>query len=236
MIDDTLLEGEEKMDKAVQVAHDDLAVIRTGRANPAMFDKIVVDYYGAPTPVNQLASFHVPEPRMAIITPYDKGSLAAIERAIRDSDLGVNPTNDGTIIRVVFPQLTEERRRDLIKVARSKAEDARISIRNIRRHAKDALDKLQKDGEAGEDDVRRAEKELEETTARYVATVDELLKTQGSRAARGLVAAQASAGCRRRSGRKPSVGRAEAARVRGRARARGARAGSIAARGGTCHR
>jgi ribosome recycling factor len=176
VIDDTLLECEEKMDKAVQVARDDLGGIRTGRANPSMFSKIIADYYGAPTPVNQLASFHVPEPRMAIITPYDKGALAAIERAIRDSDLGVNPTNDGNIIRVVFPQLTEERRRDLIKVARSKAEDARISIRNIRRHAKDALDKLQKDGEAGEDDVRRAEKELEETTSRYVTSVDDLLK------------------------------------------------------------
>ena len=178
MIDETLLEADDKMEKAVHVARDDMGSIRTGRANPSMFGKILADYYGAPTPVNQLASFQVPEPRMAIITPYDKGALAAIERAIRDSDLGVNPTNDGTIIRVVFPQLTEERRRDLIKVARAKAEDARISIRNIRRHAKDALDKLQKDGEAGEDDVRRAEKELEETTSRYVATVDEILKTK----------------------------------------------------------
>jgi ribosome recycling factor len=178
VIDDTLLECEEKMDKAVHVARDDMGSIRTGRANPSMFSKIGADYYGAPTPVNQLASFQVPEPRMAIITPYDKGALAAIERAIRDSDLGVNPTNDGTIIRVVFPQLTEERRRDLIKVARSKAEDARIAIRNIRRHAKDALDKLQKDGEAGEDDVRRAEKELEETTSRYVSTVDDILRTK----------------------------------------------------------
>jgi ribosome recycling factor len=178
VIDDTLLECEEKMDKAVHVAREDMGSIRTGRANPSMFNKIVVDYYGSPTPVNQLASFQVPEPRMAIITPYDKGSLASIERAIRDSDLGVNPTNDGTIIRVVFPQLTEERRRDMIKVARGKAEDAKISIRNIRRHAKDSLDKLAKDGETGEDDVRRAEKELEETTARYVATVDELLRTK----------------------------------------------------------
>jgi ribosome recycling factor len=117
---------------------------------------------------------------MAIITPYDKGALAAIERAIRDSDLGVNPTNDGTIIRVVFPQLTEERRRDLIKVARSKAEDARIAIRNIRRHAKDALDKLQKDGEAGEDDVRRAEKELDDLTAQHVNAIDDAVKNKES--------------------------------------------------------
>jgi ribosome recycling factor len=176
VIDDTLLEAEEKMTKAVEVAKEDFAGIRTGRAHPAMFSKILVDYYGAPTPVNQLASFHVPEPRMAIITPYDKSSLAAVERAIRNSDLGVNPANDGTIIRVVFPQLTEERRREYIKVARHKAEEARVSIRNVRRHAKDALDKLARDGSAGEDEVVRAEKELEKVTHRYVENIDELLK------------------------------------------------------------
>ena len=180
MIDDTLLEGEEKMVKAVVVAKDDLAIIRTGRANPSMFAKVLVDYYGTKTPVNQLASFHLPEPRMAIVTPYDKSTLAAVERAIRDSDLGVNPTNDGTIIRVVFPQLTEERRREMIKLAHTKAEDARISIRSVRRHAKTSLDKLVKDGDVGEDDVRRAEKELEETTSRYVALVDDLLRSKES--------------------------------------------------------
>jgi ribosome recycling factor len=141
-----------------------------------MFAKVLVDYYGSPTPVVQLASFHVPEPRMAIITPYDKSSLGAVERAIRDSDLGVNPTNDGTIIRVVFPQLTEERRREMIKVAHHKAEEARVAVRNIRRHAKSALDRLHKDGEAGEDDVRRAERELEDITHRYVGSIDELVK------------------------------------------------------------
>ena len=176
MIDDTLLEAAEKMDKALAVTRDDLAAVRTGRASPQMFAKLVVDYYGATTPINQLASMTVPEPRMAMVSPYDKSSLGSIERAIRDSDLGVNPTNDGSIIRVVFPQLTEERRRDLVKVARHKAEDGRISIRNIRRHAKDALERLGKDGEVGEDDVRRAEKELEETTHRYVAQVDEALR------------------------------------------------------------
>lgn len=176
MIDDTLLEAEEKMEKAVSVAKDDFAGIRTGRAHPAMFNKIVVDYYGSPTPVNQLASFQVPEARMAVISPYDKGSLGAIERAIRDSDLGVNPTNDGSIIRVSFPQLTEERRRDFIKVARSKAEDSRVSVRNIRRHAKEELDRIARDGEAGEDEARRAEKELDEVTHRYVAQIDELLR------------------------------------------------------------
>src|ERR687890_1876029 len=164
------------MEKAVSVAKDDFGSIRTGRATPQMFNKIVVDYYGAMTPVNQLASFAVPEPRMAIVQPYDKGSLGAIETAIRNSDLGVNPTNDGTIIRIVFPQLSQERRKDLIKVAKSKAEDAKISIRNIRRKAKDELDRLVKDGETGEDEVVRAEKELDKTTAQYVANVDELLK------------------------------------------------------------
>jgi len=139
-----------------------------------------VDYYGAMTPVNQLASFAVPEARMAIVTPYDKGSLGSIEKAIRDSDLGVNPTNDGTIIRIVMPQLTEERRKEYIKVARHKAEDARVSIRNVRRHTKESLDKLAKDGDAGEDEVHRAEKQLEEVTHRYVAQVDELLKHKES--------------------------------------------------------
>jgi ribosome recycling factor len=176
VIDETMLEAEEKMDKAVHVVREDLAGVRTGRATPQMFQKIVVDYYGSPTPVNQLASFHLPEPRMAVITPYDKSSLNAIEKAIRDSDLGVNPTNDGNIIRVVFPQLTEERRKDLIKVARHKAEEGRVSIRNIRRHAKEHLDRLAKGGEVGEDDVVRAEKELEKVTHSYVDQVDEALR------------------------------------------------------------
>src|SRR3954452_23054205 len=145
------------MDKGLSVAREDLGSVRTGRAAPSMFNKIVVDYYGAMTPVPQMASITVPEARMAVIKPYDASQMAAIERAIRDSDLGVNPTNDGQIIRVVFPQLTEERRRELVKVAKHKGEDAKVSIRSIRRHAKDALDKLVKDGETGEDDVRRAE-------------------------------------------------------------------------------
>ena len=149
MIDETLMDAEEKMEKAVTVAKDDFGGIRTGRATPAMFNKIVVDYYGAMTPVNQLSSLTVPEPRMAVITPYDKTSLGVIERAIRDSDLGVNPSNDGNIIRIVFPQLTEERRREFIKVARHKAEDARISIRNIRRRAMEELSKYAKDGDVG---------------------------------------------------------------------------------------
>jgi len=180
MIDDTLFEAEEKMDKAVTVAKEEFAVIRTGRAHPAMFSKVTVDYYGTQTPVNQLASFHVPEPRMVIIQPFDKNSLAGIERAIRNSDLGVNPTSDGVLIRVVFPELTEERRREYVKTARSKAEDSRVSIRNIRRHAKDALDKMVKNSEAGEDEVRRAEGELQKITDQYVAKIDELLKHKES--------------------------------------------------------
>ncbi|GAA3025332.1 ribosome recycling factor [Kitasatospora albolonga] len=176
MTEEILFEAEEKMEKAVQVAKDDFAAIRTGRAHPAMFAKIVADYYGALTPINQLASFSVPEPRMAVVTPFDKTALKNIETAIRDSDLGVNPSNDGSIIRVVLPVLTEERRREYIKQARGKGEDAKVSIRSIRRKAKDGIDKLVKDGEIGEDDGRRAEKELDDVTARHVAQIDELLK------------------------------------------------------------
>jgi ribosome recycling factor len=141
-----------------------------------MFAKITAEYYGTQTPVNQLASFHIPEPRMVVIQPFDKSSLAAIEKAIRNSDLGVNPANDGTIIRVVFPELSEERRREYIKIAHRKAEDSKVSIRNIRRHGKDSLDKLVKAGDAGEDEGRRAERELDDLTHTYVAQVDELLK------------------------------------------------------------
>ena len=176
MIDETLLEAEEKMEKAVDVAKNDFAAIRTGRATPALFSKIHVDYYGSPTPLQQLASFQTPEARTVIITPYDRSSMANIEKAIRDSDLGVNPTDDGTIIRVVLPQLTEERRKDYIKLARHKAEDARVSVRNIRRRAKEELDRIARDGEAGEDEVTRAEKELEHVTKRHVDVIDDLLK------------------------------------------------------------
>ena len=176
MIDEELFEAEEKMDKAVNVAREDFAAIRTGRANPAMFNRITVDYYGSPTPINQLASFQAPEARMIVVSPYDKGSLGAIERAIRDSDLGVNPNNDGAIIRVVLPELTEERRKEYIKVARTKAEDARVAIRNVRRHTMQHLERLSKDGDVGEDDAKRAEKQLDSLTAAHVARIDELLK------------------------------------------------------------
>jgi ribosome recycling factor len=176
VIEDTLFDAEEKMEKAVVVAKEEFAGIRTGRAHPAMFAKITAEYYGTQTAVNQLASFHIPEPRMVVIQPFDKSSLGAIEKAIRNSDLGVNPSNDGAIIRVIFPELSEERRREYVKVARHKAEDGRVAIRNIRRHSKDALDKLAKNGDAGEDEVHRAERELDELTHTYVTQVDELLK------------------------------------------------------------
>jgi ribosome recycling factor len=176
MIEETLLEAEEKMEKAVEVAKEDFAGIRTGRATPGMFNKLMVDYYGAPTPLQQLASFQTPEARTILITPFDKSAMAEIEKTLRDSDLGVNPSNDGNMIRCVLPQLTEERRKDYIKLARHKGEDAKVSIRNIRRKAKDELDKLVKDGEVGEDDGNRGEKELDATTKKYVDTVDELLK------------------------------------------------------------
>ena len=176
MIEETLFDAEEKMEKAVSVAKEEFAGIRTGRAHPAMFAKITAEYYGTQTPVNQLASFHIPEPRMVVIQPFDKSSLGSIEKAIRNSDLGVNPSNDGAIIRVVFPELSEERRREYVKVAHRKAEEGRVAIRNIRRHSKDALDKLAKNGDAGEDDVHRAERELDDLTHTYVTQVDELLK------------------------------------------------------------
>jgi ribosome recycling factor len=180
VIEETLFESEEKMEKAVAVAKEEFAGIRTGRAHPAMFTKITAEYYGTQTPVNQLASFHIPEPRMVVVQPFDKSSLGAIEKAIRNSDLGVNPSNDGAIIRVVLPELSEERRRDYVKIAHRKAEDGRVAIRNIRRHCKDTLDKLVKSSEAGEDEVRRAERELDELTQKYVAQVDELLKHKES--------------------------------------------------------
>ena len=178
MIDDTMLEAEEKMEKAVEVAKDNLSGIRTGRAHPGMFNKVVVDYYGAPTPLQQLASFQTPEARTILISPFDKGSMGNIERALRDANLGINPSNDGNIIRCILPQLTEERRKEYIKMARSQAEDAKVAIRNIRRQAKESIEKLVKDGDVGEDEGSRAEKDLESTTKKYVDTIDEVLKSK----------------------------------------------------------
>jgi len=176
VINETLAEASAKMDKAVEVAREDFAAIRTGRAHPSMFAKITADYYGSPTPLQQLASFTVPEARVLIVVPYDMGAMVAIEKAIRDSDLGVNPTNDGKTLRVVLPELTQERRKEYIKLAKTKAEDAKISVRSIRRTAKQTLDKFEKDGEVGKDDVTGAEKRLDALTKKHTDTIDELLK------------------------------------------------------------
>jgi ribosome recycling factor len=176
VINETLKEAETKMAKAVDVTREDFAAIRTGRAHPSMFHKINADYYGSPTPLQQLASFTVPEARVIIIAPFDQSAMSAIEKAIRDSDLGVNPTDDGKTIRVVLPELTEERRKEFTKVAKHKAEEGRVSVRNIRRHAKQALDRMEKDGEVGKDDVTGAEKRLDGLTKKHVDAIDDLLK------------------------------------------------------------
>lgn len=176
MIADIITEAELKMDGAVEYAKEEFAAIRTGRAHPAMFNKITADYYGASTPLQQLASFQVPDARMVLISPYDVSAMGAIEKAIRDSDLGVNPSNDGKVIRVTLPQLTEDRRKEYIKLAKNKAEEARVSVRGARRSAKDALDKLVKDKEVGEDEVSRAEKQLDASTKKHTDQIDEVLK------------------------------------------------------------
>ena len=156
-------------------AREELTTIRTGRANPAMFNGVLAEYYGTMTPITQMATISVPEPRMLLIKPYEMSAMGDIENAIRNSDLGVNPTNDGQVLRVTIPQLTEERRRDMVKLARSKGEDAKIAIRNVRRKGMEELKRIQKDGEAGEDEVQAAEKELDKVTHKYVAQVDELV-------------------------------------------------------------
>jgi ribosome recycling factor len=176
VIEETLLEAEEKMDKAVEVAKEDFASIRTGRANPGLYNKVLVDYYGSPTPLQQLASFAIPDARTILITPFDKTALRDIERALSDSEVGANPSNDGNVIRITIPDLTQERRKEYVKIVKTKGEDAKISIRNIRRKAKVTLDKLVKDGEAGEDEGSRAEKELDSLTKAHVDGIDELLK------------------------------------------------------------
>ncbi|QJU52870.1 ribosome recycling factor [Herbiconiux sp. KACC 21604] len=175
MIADVLADATERMNKAVEVTKDDFSNVRTGRANPALFQKILVSYYGTPTPLAQLASLQNPEARSLIVTPYDKAALRDIEQAIRDMpNLGANPTNDGTIIRVTLPELTEERRKEYVKIVRTKAEDGKVSVRNIRRKAKDDLDALK--SEVGDDEVARGEKELEQVTKSHVDAIDDALK------------------------------------------------------------
>lgn len=170
-----LKDAESKMAKTIDVTKEEFSAIRTGRANAAMFQGITVEYYGAPTPLNQLASLQFPEARTVIVTPYDKTAMGAIETALRDSDLGVNPANNGDTLRIVLPALTEERRREYVKLAKTKAEDGRVAVRGTRGNAKKAIEKLVKDKEIGEDEGARAEKELEAVTKKYVEQVDEAL-------------------------------------------------------------
>jgi ribosome recycling factor len=176
VINEILHEADQKMDKSVEATREEFAAIRAGRVQPSMFNRITVDYYGTATPLQQLASFTVPEARIVLVAPYDMSAMTAIEKAIRDSDLGVNPANDGKILRCVFPELTEERRKEYIKVVRHKAEEGRVSVRNIRRHAKQHLEKLDKDGEAGQDEVSGAEKRLEAMTRNHTEKIDDMLK------------------------------------------------------------
>jgi ribosome recycling factor len=176
MIEDILLAAEDHMDKSLAFAQEEFAGIRTGRANPGMFTKIQVDYYGTATPLQQLASITVPEARTVLIQPYDKSAMTAIERAIRDSDLGVNPSDDGSVIRLAMPELTADRRKEYVKLARHKAEEARVAVRATRHKAREQMHRLVKDGEVGEDEAKRAETELDALTKRHIDKVDQLLQ------------------------------------------------------------
>lgn len=173
MMKDLLSDAKTKMEQAISHSQDEFATIRTGRANASILSSVTVEYYGTRTPLQQLASFSVPEPRLLVVAPFDKNVIGDIEKAIQGADLGLNPANDGNVLRLAFPPLTEDRRRDLIRVARQRAEDGRVSIRNIRRHTKDAVESLE--GDISEDDIRRAEKELQDLTDKSVARLDELL-------------------------------------------------------------
>ena len=171
----TLKDADHKMTRAVEVVREEFGTVRTGRATPAILNRITVDYYGTQTPMNQLASFSVPEPRTLVIQPFDKGAMAAMEKAIMQSDLGLTPSNDGNVIRLSFPQLTEERRKELTKVVHQRAEEGKVAVRNVRRHSKEELERLKKDGDISEDDLSRSEKELQRLTDAHVAEIDELL-------------------------------------------------------------
>jgi ribosome recycling factor len=176
MIDDILLEAEIKMERAIEVAREELSGIRSGRVGPGLLQKITVEYYGAPTPLQQLASISAPEPRLLVVSPFDRNAMAGIEKAIRNSDLGVNPSNDGAVIRLAFPPLTEERRKQLVRMVRARCEETRVGIRNVRRHEKDALERLERDGEISQDELRRSEQQLQHVTDKHVADVDAMLQ------------------------------------------------------------
>jgi ribosome recycling factor len=174
-VDSALKAATEKMDKAISVLKDELAGVRTGRATPALLQRVVVDYYGTPVPIQQLASFSVPEPRTLVISPFDRNAIAAMEKAIMGSDLGITPGNDGTVIRLSFPPLTEERRKELIKLVHHRGEEGRVAVRNIRRHSKEELERLERDGGISEDDLVRSEKELQKLTDKHISDIDEVV-------------------------------------------------------------
>ena len=176
MVDEVLSEADDKMKKAVAHTQEDFSGVRTGRASPLLVEKLKVDYYGSDVPLQQLAGFHVPEPRLLVIQPYDKSAIATIEKAIRTSDLGLNPSNDGNVIRLSFPPLTEERRRDLVKLVHHRAEEGRVAVRNVRRSARDDLGVLEEEKEISEDDLKRAEKHLQELTDKHVHEIDEAVR------------------------------------------------------------
>jgi ribosome recycling factor len=176
LADAVLEDSRDKMAKAINHAQAEFSTIRTGRAAPALVEKLKIDYYGTDVPLQQLAGIQVPEARLMVITPYDKASLKAIEKAVQHSDLGINPSNDGIVIRLTFPQLTEERRKEMVKVVHHKAEDGRVAVRNVRRGARKELEALEKDGDISSDELDRAEKELEKVTHEYVAEIDRMLQ------------------------------------------------------------
>ena len=176
MIDKALKQAEEKMAKAIEVVREEFGGVRTGRASPALVQRLQIDYYGTQTPLQQLAGISVPDPRSLLISPYDRSAISAIEKAIMASDIGITPSNDGAAIRLNFPALTEERRKELIKVVRDRSEQGRVSIRNVRRHAKEEIERDQKSGDVSEDDMRRAEKELQKMTDRFIGEVDDMLQ------------------------------------------------------------
>jgi ribosome recycling factor len=174
-VDSALKAAAEKMDKAISVLKDELAGVRTGRATPALLQRVVVDYYGTPVPIQQLASFSVPEPRTLMISPFDRNAIAAMEKSIMSSDLGITPSNDGTVIRLSFPPLTEERRKELIKLVHHRGEEGRVAVRNIRRHSKEELEKLEREGGISEDDLVRSEKELQKLTDKHISDIDDVV-------------------------------------------------------------
>jgi ribosome recycling factor len=175
VLENQIKQAEEKMKKAVEVTRQDLAMIRTGRASPKLLERVEVDYYGTKTPLNQLAGISVPEARLLVVSPYDRNAISAIEKAIQSSDIGITPNNDGSVIRLAVPPLTEERRKELIKVAKDRAEEGRVSIRNVRRHSKDEMERLQKSGDVSEDDLKRVERELQKLTDKFIEEVEEFV-------------------------------------------------------------